>query len=872
MADQATLQSVTPLQINSSFQRTSLVKQDPEIQALLSKLVPSQNQSNQYVHTDQKRRTIMGPDTNMMERLSDKTATNIIDSTNLLQTLPDLEMAMQVTVSAILAPKDLIESVVTWRVEPGWIPSELIQPMLDVVRDYFNQNYKISERLPDILRDVLYLKGSRPILLLPESSIDHLINSGGRVTTESLNNLLSADKQFFKPLGFLGNIGKAPSKGLGLETLFNTKTQNYHPSLESIQLGFEIRKPESDDKIKINWNFDPMVNVVDNPQILLLPGVIEKMRKDTVHDVIRPKGLATEAFITKPNPTEPSSKDEQVKPLFKNRQFNVNQTASLYRPSALNKESVGHPTEFNLPPECVIPVHLPSDPEKHLGYFILIDKQGNPLVKTTESDYFNEMAYNLKTNKNLTDQMISHVGRHQQPDGEWYARQVDVDEMSRLYSEIMEVELNQRLRNGLYGEQAKVSRPQDIYQIMFARALAGMQTQLLYVPAELMTYIAFDYNQYGIGVSLLQKSKILGGLRAIMLFADIMAGIKNSVGNTVVDIQLDEEDPDPVSTLETIMHEFAYGRSSGMMPLGTVRPRDIVNYMKQASVQYSVSGNSRLPTVKVSAEDKPNNRTRPDQQLQETLKKNHLNALGVSPETIDASQGPDFATTVVANNLMFAKRVMLWQKQITTFMQDHVVKYILNSSVLLNKLREIVNENKALIKEVDRPEINDAMSLLEERKIDYHKSPENLEVDSIIVDFLNALRVELPKPDQGSKRLLKEEFENHVGLIESGLKYFIDSEFMKALELGENEDKLETVKSSILAHFVREWMRTEGVLPELNILTELDGDKPALDMMRANAAHVELLRANIGEYVQHVIEGLKKWEEEEKKNKMAICK
>jgi len=850
------------LRDEGGFQRAGLIRQDPEIEALLSKLVPSHHQQTQNYISSPKRQRIAGPDISMMERISEKTATNIIDAQNLLQTLPDVEMAMQVTVSAILAPKDLIESVVSWRVDPGWIPSDLTQPMLDVIRDHFNQNYKISERLPDILKDVLYLRGSRPILLLPESSIDHLINSGDRISTESLTALMSENKKYFKPLGFLGN--RTGKSNVGLESYFENRNGKYQPAVESISLEFDVRSsPLEDSKRHVKWTFDPMVSVVDNPQVLLLPTVLEKLRRDKTHDIIRPKGIGTEAFD--PIETETTQSGQKKGSLFRARRFNQVQTAMVSKPSHLSKESIGHPTEINLPSECVIPVHVPSDPEKHLGYFIMIDPQGNPLVKTTEMDYFNEMAYNIRTNRSLTDQMITNVGRHQNPDADWYSRQIDIAEMTRLYSDLMEHELNARLKNGLYGDQVKVARPQEIYQIMFARALAGMQTQLLYVPAELMTYVAFDYNQYGIGVSLLQKSKILGGLRAIMLFADIMAGIKNSIGNTVVDIQLDEEDPDPVTTLETIMHEFAYGRSSGMMPLGTTRPRDIVNYMKQASVQYSVSGNNRLPTVKVSAEDKPNNRVRPDQQLQDTLKKNHLNALGVSPETVDASQGPDFATTVVANNLMFAKRVLIWQKQLLSFMQDHIVKYTLNSSVLMGRLRDIVEKNKQLIDSVDHDD-TDSEDNLTERRIDYRASPEHQDADAIIIDFLNALRMELPKPDQGSKRLQKEEFDNQVSMLESALKFYIDSSFLKEMELGEMTNQLDDIIEGVKSYFMRDWMRSENIFPELNILTELDGDKPALDMTEAHASHIELLRKSVGNYINKVVADLKAFEEKAKQD------
>lgn len=867
------------LQSSGEFQRTGVTKRDPEIQALLSKLVPDVTvNSSHYVEGPDRQRRIVGPDVSMLERISETTATNIIDAQNLLQTLPDVEMAMQVTVSAILAPKDLIETTINWRVEPGWIPSELSLPMLNVVKDYFDNSYKISEKLPDILKDILYLRGSRPILLLPESSIDHLINSNDRISNEAFASYMSSDKRHFRSLGFLGNRSKTDDNEseLSLETIVGGKSKSkssYNPSVESLTISMEFQLHEDDIREssnvrhkKASVNFDPKLSITDNPQVLLIPQIQEKVRRDRVHDIVRPKGFGVEAFD--PNPVNNGTSiqsgngnlmNRPLNSIYRPRQFNAAQTLAVSRASQLTRESIGHPSEFHLPSECVIPVHTPSNPENHIGYFILLDRNGQPLIKTTETDYFNEMAYNLKQNRTLTDQMITNVGRHNNPNADWYTRQVDVDEMTRVYSEVMEMELTQRLRNGIYGGDLKVSRPQEIYQIMFARALAGMHTQLLYVPAELITYMAFDYNQYGIGVSLLQRSKILGGLRAIMLYASIMAGIKNSIGNTVVDIELDEEDPDPQTSLETIMHEFAYGRSAGMMPLGTTRPRDIVNYMKQASVQYSVSGNPRLPTVKVSVEDKPTNRVKPESELVEDLKKNHLASLGVPAESVDAAQGPDFATTVLSNNLMFAKRVMIYQKMLMGFMQDHVARYTLNSSVLMQRLREIVESNKQELNKHERPEDSESIADLAERGIDSYAQNNTNEIDSVILDFISALRMELPKPDQASKRLKKEEFDNEVQMIESALKYYIDADFLRSLELGDLESDLDAIIAGVRSHFIRDWMRTENIMPSLNILTEMDGDEPAMDLLKSQAAHVDLLRRSIGTYVLKVTRDLKAW-------------
>lgn len=71
---------------------------------------------------------------------------------------------------------------------------------------------------------------------------------------------------------------------------------------------------------------------------------------------------------------------------------NMNKLVHLNHLIQLNRKSIGSPLEIKLPPESVIPVFASGFPEKHIGYFLVIDPEGYPVSKDKKMNYFNEFG------------------------------------------------------------------------------------------------------------------------------------------------------------------------------------------------------------------------------------------------------------------------------------------------------------------------------------------------------------------------------------------------------------------------------------------------------------------------------------------------
>jgi hypothetical protein len=831
------------------FSRLDINKASDNIKALVSKLVPDKLPRPM---TPGGRRAVNIPDHSLLTKLSDITTSNIVDSEHLFQMLPDTELSMQILVSCILSPKDMTNTSLTYSVETGAMSTELVGAMVGVIENHFDKVYKIKSILAPILEDVLFKTGSYPLLILPENSIDDAINGPGRVALEGLRDTLD-EKNNPRPMGFLGPAVK-PKGGIGLESY--TTNLHHHAStiLEPVLVDSPLKK---DSKVDLG------IKVSDNFSLLKMPILRDKLRQDRIQDVLSMHNVSMEArkvsMEARKDKKDPMTPLEVEGSLYRRRNYKNIPVLSVQPSEMLGRSTVGHPLVMKLPPESIIPVHVPSNPEEHLGYFVMLDEMGNPLTKTQFTDFYTDLTSNLNSNNQMVSQLIATTNRAE--NGRESNRDIDLASAQRTYCDLVEEDLMNRLRNGVYGDDVEISRPTEVYRVMFARACAQMQTRLLYVPAELMTYIAFDYNKWGIGRSLLEKNRILAAIRAMMLFSNTMAGVKNSVGRVMLNITLDPNDPAPSDTVEFMIHEYAKTRQASY-PLGASNPLDIISFLENAGVQVAVTGNTGYPETKLEVQDTASQKTKPDTELMEELKNQFIMGLGLSPETVNMGANAEFATTILNSNVLMTKRVMGDQAKLTGFVQDHIVKYVKYSGALMDELRNVIRENKSKLTSDEKDLMAEGKKKAEANAVPEQKAgkddikfdkPETVEgEDAIIMDFLHNLIVSLPSPDTVSLENQMKSFDLYAQSLDNALKAYVDAGYLTPEVLGDLSTTVEMVVAALRAYFLRQWLRTNNVFPELDILTNAGEDGEQFDLLEMEEGHMEGLMTSIKGFMDKI--------------------
>ncbi len=805
-----------------------MMKLSPQSEAVLNKLVTPVIPTR----TDSRGKTLTPtPSEERIHKISETTANAVNDSESIMQILPDLKMVKNILISSIISPNDMINTELKLGMKELDIDSRLTAAFVDIVDDFLTNEYNLSKILPEILEDVLFTKGCRPFVILPESSIDDLINSPERVSMENIrgSGLDINQNGNLPPKGLLGpnDAELAEIRGSDSSRFISEESRKYYDflGLEATTV-IDIHKNKTGTAIVIDGK--PALTVTDNPDVMKVPLLKKRFINDRASMLLGEKAKRT------------SISDKEVQKMFyPNRHYKVEVATSVKTQGHIKKPSVGHPIVMCPPAESIIPVHVPGDPSDHIGYFLLLDETGHPLNRAEYANYYNDLSVNSAgANRNMTSQLISNV--RQSMFGLAHDTETDHKDNVSMYTQMIEDDLLQRLKNGLYGQNVKISDVGNITRVMLARALAKQLTKILYIPASLMTYVAFDYNTLGIGKSLLEDTKILCGLRAMLLFANTMAEIKNSVGHQLLKIELDPDDPDPARTIEYLLHEFAKNRQS-TFPIGASNPLDLVNFLQNAGVQVAVSGNEAYPVTQFDIEDKQTQRPEVNTALMDDLRKRHYNAFSVPPELVDAASGTEFATTVVRNNIIFTKTVTGYQNKLTPQLEDHVRKYITNDQYLMDKIRDKYDEIVGA---------TDGIHDIQKK-------------ETLIGLMIDGLTLELPSPDTVELTTQLDAFQEYNTALDETLKAYLSEEAYGETIFGELGKSIPSVIAALKAFYQRKWLREQNIMPELeSLVTFSESEGPGIDLLKEQEAHLDGMEKNLAGFMLHILKMKKKYDTE----------
>ena len=835
--------------------------------AVLSKLNQSHNQRRVYDHKGNI--AIDTTNINDIQAQSAKIALDSEDVKTFKALLPDIKLAEEIFVSAITSPNDMVTEEINHYINNDFLPAPTIAAIIHLIRDHFEKNQKLPAQINKILRECLFGTGAEAYAIIPESTLDNIIHNAthtdvGVKKNITLENFTSSkiSNNTFSNVGILGslsikknNTGKEKTqyeKSLEARAMYAGQTPDSRYML-TISLEEIVDTSILNEQFTIKTTDISPITFSDNINILALPETRKRVssieQKQIINNLFCNYNIGNESkeINNFSNNDGVISDRELINRMYVKRKQKYEQISSLKSPDQINRKSLGAPLEIKLPPESVIPVFVPGFPEKHIGYFLVIDPEGYPVSKDKKLNYFNEFGRILSPTNQATMNQENNARAFSLFNGREDLIRRSATHTLNSFIDILEKNMLDSFKNGLVGDNVKITRKEEIYTIMLARSLANQQTQLLYVPRELMAYFAHDYHPDGTGCSLLYDQKIILSLRTMLMYADTMGSIKNSIADSLYNVKLDPDDPDPSVAIEIAQTEVMRGRSA-YFPAGISDPSTQITYLQNAGMRFGYSGHDAIPDVSFDVSQTTTNFPGTDKDLNDRLFKQSIMGMGVPPDVIDKMHEMELATSVVTSNLLLSKRAVKCQDIFAPQISEFLKLRMYYDPNITKKMFDIVHPLK---KHFNHPTRLKALkSTLKNNELEIKDDNWNDICIDIVNVIIDSYYMEFPKPNSATLKAQMTELEEYEKAVDKTLDYIL-GEYLSENSIGlQLQQEVAAIKDSTKSYFMRDYMVKRGILPEVFDLMNTNSDGTAkLDIYRSQHDHLKSISRTLYSYL-----------------------
>lgn len=824
---------------NISIITKEIAEQNSEAATVLSKIISPDN--IQQERSNRKELVIPSEIKNQSSKLWKKIKIN----DDILELFPDAQIAVEIIVSAITCPNDLLTSSLIYTAPEDFPMHDSVKKgICEIIEQHIDKYYKLKDKLPEMLKQALFTKGAYVECIIPENSLDDLINSTAMYyDQQALSNKLqkasgtesfdinSKEKNFF--LGsdglnielnkddksrFTINGKKFSFPNVGIESIDNNiiKTSNTRDiTIDARIVGsgqYEVKLPLP----KISEDWSRIKNITHTAKEISKRIFNTRFRSSGTESIsinkltgnaeISPEERVTLDFLnaymkTSKSERERMSEDESV--------------IAIKTKDEATRKAIGRPLVFNVPVESIIPVHSPLDCTEHLGYFVVLDENGSIVDFTNDDGKLADNEYGNPINISVGDSsdMISKGRRNTQA--------LTTDEPcltnnEEIFTEIVYEMLSKRLKDGAFGDIAKLNRDNNnlIYKLMFRRALQNKATEIVFLPSELVSYYAFEYRDNGTGKSLFEKTALLYSIRATLLMTSIIANVKNSINTTNVDITLPEEVTDADAVLEQISSIIIKNREH-FLPLGLIRPTDIQEVLTRMGYKFSVSS-PNMPEIKIDANDSNRNITVPNQEVDDKLMEMQCLTFGITPDMIKQGFDPEFATAIVGRQNLLTKRIKNKILRTNELNSIHVRKILKNDEELRHKIFEFLASNFQKLSLFLGNSINE-MQGGTKKTIEIGQEAFALYMEKCLIAFEEGLEVCLPEQQVSSSSAMMDNLNAAFSNIDTIVDAVFSSDVISQDLLGETiGNKQQAIIGLMKSALKKAWVTNNDALPEFD--------------------------------------------------------
>lgn len=714
--------------------------------------------------------------------IAQRTINNSEENKRILRLIPELNKASKLFVASICSPNKLSQNKFT--ISCGNHPDidhDSLVSINALLSEFFEKSLCLSTKLPLWIKNACYIYGSQPLMVLPTSTlVDLLKDERGPQSTNTTTDTGSIQAELddkwvancsvnhesfiktfntattWSPLVSLEQFDYPPPTKESLssqlyaanESLCDVSLRELYRKNNAPKVGKEnILQNGSVPNLKAiskalvaSFVSSESLEVTDNPDVIGLRPFYHRVAEFKNKQGINAKYNLEAYDYTKKDPYDPM--DIMAIPL-------PNTTESI----------IGNPLSIQLPPESVTTVFTPGAENDPLFYIVQIDPtDGSPISGSVaasssmgtlvrQSSQSGSGANISSIFKAFGEDAFNQSSRSGSP--------IDFTPIKNLYKSIIEDYLKNKCSEMGY-TGITLGNNENLFQSLFHRYLNQRQTRLVIVPKELMSYLMFEVDENGVGVSMLEDSKFPATLRLNSLVCRVLNGIVNSIDRTKLDVTVGENFRGNTQVLRAMV-EQEWKMKEGPWNF-TFDPSVISEQRNSRAVSINIVGGgpekSDISGFNINSEKVQRTLNPIDDNLDEILDKLLSTTMLVPPSVLNQLSDAEFSSSVLTSNEFFTMYVSSYQAIVTSIINKHLRTFGKHSSYLRQAILRCINASEdtkekdassIIFDEKNRPIDNKDGTV--SRNDSKKKSSEKLDQNDLLSYILSTITLVLPKPD-----------------------------------------------------------------------------------------------------------------------------
>lgn len=764
-----------------------------------------------------------------LESVADDTHTKIEELRNLTIVAPEIKMSKRVIVSTIMSPQDLQTNKINITMNYEGLAPEIKSDLLEKLNNFFNNEFHLAQRLYSWLSTAGFEEGAKAMLVLPKHELD--VQNAVADVLAAHEDLKQSHDRIVSSTEALYIEPPENRRNLIAERL----EAEFESSLESLGVDkwFENHKytdssTESNKMATISSKQDLVKQLVKGTFKLL------KQHDDGSVVVTRDLSHISKGYLNNSDKLKDLLKDAKAQITgFDPEKSGGFQTTPVRCLTISDNIKVGEddlPIVLELPSDSVIPVCAPGDNKNHIGYFVLVDENGQPIrgrnnfFKTGSTDVTNRLAMSAAQAVYGNATLTSFSELTSNPE---FMFQQMTEVFTVAVNKLLESRLN---KDGLTG--LDINMHNAVGKALFSNLLANNRITMIFVPEPMMVYYCFDHRDNGTGKTFLEDIAQMLALRTTLVTARLMAAVENATVRRKIEVDIDDKENNPIQTIQAVVRQALSKYAPSFSTEVQTAAESMVNRNIQV-VPKSMAGTT--DNLSVNYEKVYGNAQSPDTDLLDKLNNWIGMGLGGLPASVlNQLSENEFSRSVATTNMYFANTVAGWQLAIKPTNKKFISLYISSNTKLLELIKSIIRKDKD-----GEPE------KLGENTTD---DVENEALQRQVNDIIKSLEVDLPPPQMAAKKVHFEEIQSFAEMIEKLVTIIYSDDTVIDDEL---KGSMPVIRATITSKLLREF------LPKLGVQAIADIPEPtAIDADYAKGIFLYLQNlkrriANIG----HLIKG-----------------